>query len=378
MSGQEVEVRTAAGALAVDPGQSFWTDEQRAALRQIGIDEASNGDLAVFLNYAQRTALDPFSRQIYMIGRNEKQRDGSWGKKWTIQASIDGLRIIAQRSGDYAGQVGPEWCGQDGFWHDVWLKAEPPAASRVGVLRTGFAAPLYAVAMFREYVGTDKDGNPTKMWRDKGALMIAKCAEALALRKAFPNDLSGIYTSEEMSQADTLPPATGPVVSGVVEDAAIVGVDGFPEWQTFVDDATTRDELRGVWNRFAGQIDTPGRARLSHAMTVRAEEISTATDSGAGAGEATDSTDLPAESASAPAPDNDMHVSATRSDLTRLSIRLGELGIKDRQDCLDYCGAAIGRVIKSRTEMTRDEAARAISKAAYDLGEDVAAPAGAA
>jgi hypothetical protein len=82
----------------------------------------------------------------------------------------------------------------------VWLSKEPPAAAKVTVLRNG--APYSAVALFSEYAQTTKDGNLTQMWRDKGALMIAKCAEALALRKAFPQDLSGIYTAEEMAQAD--------------------------------------------------------------------------------------------------------------------------------------------------------------------------------
>jgi hypothetical protein len=70
------------------------------------VSGASEGDLQVFLHYAQRAGLDPFARQFYMIGRNDRQPGG---KKWTIQASIDGLRIVAQRSGEYAGQVGPEW-----------------------------------------------------------------------------------------------------------------------------------------------------------------------------------------------------------------------------------------------------------------------------
>lgn len=173
--------------LAVSGEQDFWTEKQIAALKQLGLTNAPKGDLGVFLHYAQRTGLDPFARQLYMIER---------GGRYTIQASIDGLRIVAQRSGEYAGQAGPFWCGEDGEWIDVWLSDQPPVACKVGVFRQGFIEPLWAVAKFSSY----NAGTP--IWRKMPDTMIAKCAEALALRKAFPNDLSGIYTSEEMAQAD--------------------------------------------------------------------------------------------------------------------------------------------------------------------------------
>ncbi len=248
-------------ALAVSTGQSYWTEEQLAALRQIGVEDAAPGDLAVFLNYAQRTGLDPFSRQIYMIGRWDGR---TRREKWTIQASIDGLRIVAQRSGDYRGQVGPEWCGPDGAWRDVWLGEEPPAAARVGVLRDGFAAPLYAVAIFREYAATDKDGRLSRMWREKGALMIAKCAEALALRKAFPHDLSGVYTAEEMAQADRPQPARHQE-AGQHGDAA--------RWEAAVDEAATVDDLRSTWKaaRKAGALTLDLHARIDARLAALAE-----------------------------------------------------------------------------------------------------------
>lgn len=258
-------------ALAISNEQAFWSDNQIAALRQIGLEGATNGDLAVFLNYAQRTGLDPFSRQIYLVGR--KDNNSPTGKKYSIQAGIDGLRIVAQRSGEYAGQVGPEWCGDDGVWRDVWLKPGAPTAARVGVLRTGFAQPLYAVALLSEYAQS-YNGKLGGLWATKPAVMIAKCAEALALRKAFPMDLSGIYTAEEMSQADVVsvqeppaaqPPAVRPPAarSGAREEAP-APVEG-RDWFGDVEAAQDAETLRKIYReaKAAGLSNQELAARIS-------------------------------------------------------------------------------------------------------------------
>lgn len=155
----------------------------------------TDDELALFIANCNRTQLDPFARQIYAV----KRWNSDAGKYvMTTQISVDGSRIIAQRSSMYRGQTKTEWCGEDGVWKDVWLSKESPAAARVGVHHAKFAEPLYAVARFESYAQTKKEGGLTHMWKTKGDIMIAKCAEVLALRKAFPQDLSGLYTSEEM------------------------------------------------------------------------------------------------------------------------------------------------------------------------------------
>lgn len=170
---------------------------------------ASDGELSLFIEQCQRTGLDPFSRQIYAVMREEsKQVNGQWVKtqKMTIQVAIDGFRVIAERHGQYAGRVGPLWCGPDGKWVDVWLGKDMPAAAKVGILRHGFTEPLWAVARLEAYISRKRDGAPMGLWAKMPDVMIAKCAEAQALRAAFPNDLSGLYASEEMAQADNPAP----------------------------------------------------------------------------------------------------------------------------------------------------------------------------
>ena len=183
-------------SLAITDDQEFFSPKQLAALRQLGVSNAGNADLAVFFHQAQRTGLDPFARQIYMIERQGKQ---------TIQTGIDGFRLVGRRAADAAGHtVGLSdvlWCGEGGQWTDVWLSDTPPAAAKVTVYRDG--QPFPAVALFAEYAARKRDGNLTAMWADRPAGQLAKCAEALAWRKAFPQDLSGLYTADEMSRANT-------------------------------------------------------------------------------------------------------------------------------------------------------------------------------
>lgn len=164
----------------------------------------SDDELALFVEQCNRTQLDPFARQIYAVSR----WDGKLGRNvMTTQVSIDGARLVAQRSGDYCGQTPVFYCGADRQWTDLWLDSDGlPLAAKVGVYRRGFTDALWATATWEQYAAYLKSNEGGRylapMWKKMPALMLGKCAESLALRKAFPMELSGLYTGDEMGNSD--------------------------------------------------------------------------------------------------------------------------------------------------------------------------------
>lgn len=185
---------------------------------------ATDQELKLFLYQCERTGLDPLAKQIYSIKR---------GGKMTTQIGIDGARLIAQRTGRYAGQDGPYWCGEDGVWKDVWLSTTNPLAAKVSVYLMDVERGTPAVAHWKEYNQPNSD-----MWRKMPALMLAKTAEMLALRKAFPQELSGLYSSEEMAQADVIDvtprqvdASTGEIVNAI-EPPTDAELDILGTWRT--------------------------------------------------------------------------------------------------------------------------------------------------
>lgn len=185
------------------PGE--LSSDQVALIKRTIAKGCSDDELALFVQTAKRLGLDPFARQIFAVKRWDRE---AGREVMAIQVSIDGFRLIAERTGRYQGQTAPQWCGDDGMWREVWLENDPPSAARVGIHRDGFVEPLYRVARFASYAQRKKDGSPNRMWSTMPDVMIAKCAEALALRAAFPNDLAGVYSPDEMAQAEDLGPAT--------------------------------------------------------------------------------------------------------------------------------------------------------------------------
>lgn len=187
------------------PSPMDFTDEQRALIRDRYAPGASDGEFAVLMEVARARRLNPLLGQIHFVERWDSQK----GRMvWATQASIDGLRAIAERTGLYAGQDEAEFIeGDDGA-----IKL-----CKVRVWRKDWPRPAVGVAYWSEYVQTTRDKQtgktrPTAMWARMPHVMLAKVAESIALRKAFPEDMGGLYSADEMGQADVVDagPATAP------------------------------------------------------------------------------------------------------------------------------------------------------------------------
>lgn len=207
----------------------FDAEKVRLIKRTIAKD-ATDDELELFLYQARRTGLDPLANQIYFQKYKERI---------AIITGIDGYRLVADRTGWYAGNDEPVFEGRvNQPYRDGAFDAPAKASITVWKLVAGHRVPFTASAYWKEYWPGERKGH---MWAKMPHVMLAKCAEAQALRKAFPADLSGVYTAEELSQADwyeEVAPSTvtpqdysqGDDVTVAGKDAempgVVVGVDG--------------------------------------------------------------------------------------------------------------------------------------------------------
>jgi len=169
-----------------------FSEEQLAVLKDTIAKGASDTELQLFVATCKRTGLDPFLKQVYAIQRRSKEGN-EWVTRMTIQVGVDGLRLIADRTGRYAGMNAIEWLDEDGVWGEVWTGVgDHPLAARTAVYRKDFSRPVPAVCRWDSYVQTTNTGEPTSMWRRMPDVMLGKCVESLALRRAFPAEMSGI------------------------------------------------------------------------------------------------------------------------------------------------------------------------------------------
>jgi phage recombination protein Bet len=179
--------------VSVDKNELSWTPEQVDLIKRQIAKDATNDELTLFLYQAKKSGLDPLAKQIYFQKRNNRP---------VFITAIDGYRLVASRTGQHAGT-------DDAVFDD---EKEPNRAT-VTTYRMlhGVRCSFTATARWSEYCPPQGQDH---MWIKMPCTMLGKCAEALALRKAFPQELGGVYTKEEMDQSGSVdvPPSPPPVV----------------------------------------------------------------------------------------------------------------------------------------------------------------------
>jgi len=240
-----------------------FSADQRKAILDTCCSGASESEAAALIEIAQVRGLNPILGECYFVRRYDSQKKR---EVWAVQASIDSLRIKAEQTGLYAGQDEPEY--------EYDAKGNVVLA-RVRVWRRDWPRPAVGVARWAEYVQTNRDGNPTRFWAQMPHNQLAKCAEALALRKAFPAVLSKLYTPEEMAQADNPEPAPAkplPVAQMHPTLQASFSVDAFAHICGLIDSAESVREVNAA-AAAAGKAHKSGRIDDAQLERIKAATV---------------------------------------------------------------------------------------------------------
>ena len=262
-------------ALEVRPvrrAELVFTSEQRKMIRDTYAPGATDSEFAVLMEIAKAKRLNPLTGQIHFVRRWTQE-----GDRWSCQTGIDGFRAIAADTGLYDGQDEPEFTYHETLDQRTGaVIGKRPETARVRVYRKDVSRPFVGVAHYEEYVQRKKDGSPNKMWAEKPHIMLGKVAEALALRRAFPEDLGGLNAPDEMGEAAAPSDAVRMSAAPVLPPKPVDTVESF---LAKIAEASSQEKLDAV----AAQIgkvkwSKPQRAVLAGAFKSRGEELRAGVD----------------------------------------------------------------------------------------------------
>ncbi|MBP47182.1 MAG: hypothetical protein CMH53_04520 [Myxococcales bacterium] len=167
-----------------------WSDKQKKLVFNTVAIGLSPADQALFEAVCLSSGLDPLRKEVYAVVR---------GGKMSIQTGIDGYLKLANQTKELNGME-VLFFDENGSESEVWVKKTPPAACLVRVYRKGAAYPFTASCRFEAY------SQNNNMWRKFPETMLAKATTTLALRRGFADVISGIASSDELSQAGLAAP----------------------------------------------------------------------------------------------------------------------------------------------------------------------------
>lgn len=291
----QMTTRAAAGALMT----SEQAEAIRGALKSSLYPGASDASIDMVLSYCQAAGLDPMTKPVHIVPMKVKigeNQDGTAinGMRDVVMPGIGLYRINASRTGQYAGCSEPEFgptCVMEST-RDVWIngpnnrrqrqqqpfKLHYPEWCRVTVrkLLGGQVVEFSAKEYWLENYASKSDGSPNAMWEKRAFGQLAKCAEAQALRKAFPEAVGSQPTAEEMEGKDvivgeTLRADRRPATAGAITRQLPPEPEDTPERQALYASLQEfaecgMEEYQGAWGRLSKEqrqlIGTAGHETL--------------------------------------------------------------------------------------------------------------------
>jgi outer membrane biosynthesis protein TonB len=198
------------------------------ALRENYASEANDAEFTLWIEECRTRNMRPVEDLVLRMQNvrvyDKETRANIWKKQAIFITTIRALRKLAESTGLYDGPLPSKWVylDKDGAptvssplplpdpSDPTGAKFKIPYAVFTYVKRHDFAEPTQGIARWGAYVQTVTEGNvtkPNRMWSLRGPEQLEKCSESMALRKAFPGVLEGLYVEEEISD-DPKPEAT--------------------------------------------------------------------------------------------------------------------------------------------------------------------------